>query len=380
MENLRDKVLSWLDGRRAEMEAALAILVNIDSNSHDKAGVDKVGEALREMLPGLSFERLPISARGDALRASLPGSQGGKPVLLLGHRDTVFPKGTVATRGFTRDGEVAYGPGIADMKGGLVLICFVMRALAQAGGAPFPVVALFTGDEEIGSDASHPFIEAEARRARAVLNAEPGRVTGNVVGSRKGGLSLRIEVSGCSAHSGANFADGASAIGALAEKIIRLHALTDLKAGTTVNVGKIAGGIAHNVVAPFASAEVDIRAVTRPALDAVKARVAEIVDHEEIPRTSARLIQQSMFMPMEERFSRDLLARYQASARAIGFTVEGEFSGGCSDAGLTASLGIPSLCGLGPVGGHAHTDKEFCRLDTLVPRAQAMAATLLSLA
>lgn len=381
MQEVRAKALGWLGGKRAEMEAALERLVNIDSSSFDKEGVDRVADALAELLPGIATERLPVEGFGDAMRATLPGSGGGnKPVLLLGHRDTVFPKGTLATRRFRREGDTAYGPGVADMKAGLVQICFVLRALQAAGGAPFPVVALFTGDEEIGSRTSRAFIEAEARGARAVLNAEPGRVNGNVVAARKGGISLRIEVTGRAAHAGAAFTSGISAIGALAEKIIRLHALTDLAAGITVNVGTVKGGVVANMVAPSAEAEVDIRSVTVAGLDAVKARVAAIVAEEQIPGASASMTELSRFLPMEEQHSRDLLARYQEEARALGFAVEGEFSGGCSDSGVTASLGVPSLCGLGPVGGLAHTEQEYCRLETLVPRAQAMAATLLSLA
>jgi len=255
----REAVYGWLATQRPAMEEFLQRLVDIDSNSYDKAGTDAVADAIAELLAedGVAVDRHPVAAFGDVLAAQVPGRDAGAHVLLMGHRDTVFPKGTVATRGYTRDGDLAFGPGVADMKSGLVLNCFVLRAFARAGGAPFPLRALFTSDEEIGSAAGRPFIEAAARNARAVLNAEPGRITGNVVTSRKGGATLILEVAGRAAHSGMAHADGISAIEVLAAKIRKLHALTDYATGLTINVGKIAGGVSVNTVAPAARAEID---------------------------------------------------------------------------------------------------------------------------
>ncbi len=203
----------WLSGQFDAMEALLQQLVDIDSNSYDKAGVDAVGDLLAAQLQadGIGVERIAVEGFGDVLLAELPGGPG-KPVLLLGHRDTVFPKGTTTTRGYTRDEKLAYGPGVADMKGGLVLNCFALKALKRAGPLPFPVQILYTGDEEIGSGSARVHIERHARAARVVLNPEPGRASGNVVSARKGGATLVIEVSGRAAHSGVNHADGASAI------------------------------------------------------------------------------------------------------------------------------------------------------------------------
>ena len=150
--------------------------------------------------------------------------------MLMGHRDTVFPKGEPTRRPFRIENGNAYGPGVADMKAGLVMNAFVLAAFQKFGGAPAPLVGLFTSDEEIGSPACRPIIEAEARRARAVFNSEPGRPTGNVVNGRKGGVFMKMEITGKAAHSGGNFSDGISAIEELARKIIALHAITDLTA------------------------------------------------------------------------------------------------------------------------------------------------------
>ncbi|WP_232924698.1 M20 family metallopeptidase [Pseudomonas cichorii] len=362
------------------MESLLQRLVDTDSNSYDKAGVDAVGELLAAELQadGIPVERIAVENFGDVLLAELPGGPG-KPVLLLGHRDTVFPKGTTATRGYSRDDKLAYGPGVADMKGGLVLNCFALKALKRLPPLPFPVQILYTGDEEIGSGSARAHIERHARAAQAVLNPEPGRASGNVVSARKGGATLIIEVSGRAAHSGVNHADGASAIQALAHKIIKLHALTDYAAGITTNVGLMSGGTSSNTVAPTATAKLDVRFVELRQWDEIFKAIEAIVAEEELPGTSARLLEATTFLPMEARHSAELLRLYQQQATELGFIVEGEFTGGCADSGFTASLGIPTLCGLGPVGGKVHTDREYLELDTLVPRGQALVATILAL-
>ncbi|MEE5079975.1 M20 family metallopeptidase [Pseudomonas alliivorans] len=371
----------WLAGQFDAMEALLQQLVDTDSNSYDKAGVDAVGDLLAAQLQadGIPVERIAVEGFGDVLLAELPGGPG-KPVLLLGHRDTVFPKGTTATRGYTRDDKLAYGPGVADMKGGLVLNCFALKALKRGGPLPFPVQILYTGDEEIGSGSAREHIERHASAARAVLNPEPGRASGNVVSARKGGATLVIEVSGRAAHAGVNHADGASAIEALAHKVIKLHALTDYAAGITTNVGLISGGTSSNTVAPTATARLDVRFIELRQWDTILTAIRAIVDAEELPGTSARLLEATTFLPMEAQHSTDLLQRYQSVATELGFSVDGEFTGGCADSGFTASLGIPTLCGLGPVGGKVHTDREYLELDTLVPRGQALVATIVALA
>ncbi len=379
---LQQPVLDWLAPRRGEMEALLETLVNIDSFSPDKAGNDRVLEALAAFLAGegVSFERIPVAEFGDVLKVTVGAGAGNAHALMMGHRDTVFPTGTVAARPYRKAGDRAYGPGVADMKSGLVLIAFVMKAFAETKSAPFPLVALFTGDEEIGSDASRPIIEASAVGARAVLNMEPGRASGNVVAARKGGLWMKIDVTGKAAHAGVNHEAGRSAIEALARKIPRLHALTDYATGITTNVGVIAGGIGHNTVASWASAEFDVRLVSESQRAPTLAAIEAILAAEDVPGTHAVGTHMSHRVPMEAAMSADLLARYRTAAAEIGFAADGEFTGGCADSGFTAAMGIPTLCGLGPVGEKAHTDEEVCHLDTLVPRAQAVAATLLSLA
>lgn len=375
--------IAWLADQRGAMQTALADLVDIDSNSHDKAGTDRVADAMRGWLLADDIEATHHAdpAEGDVLLARLPGIDASQaPVVLMGHRDTVFPTGTVLQRPWRVDGDRGYGPGVSDMKSGLVLQCFVLMALRRMAPLPFPVLGLFTADEEIGSQRGRIAIEAHARGARAAFNAEPGRVSGNLVTSRKGGANFVIDVTGRAAHAGMNHADGASAIETLARKIQALHALTDYDAGITANVGLISGGMSSNTVAPSAQGKLDVRFCTLEQRETLFARIREIVAEPGVPGTVATVTQASEFLPLEPKWSEALLARYQASAARIGFAVEGEFTGGCSDAGFTASLGIPTLCGVGPVGAKAHTDHEYCCLDTLVPRAQALLGTIAGLA
>ncbi|SFL96781.1 M20 family metallopeptidase [Methylobacterium pseudosasicola] len=372
--------IRWLEGQKGAMLALLEELVNIDSGSYDKAGVDAVGARIAFFLAehGVSVTTIPMEDYGDALRAQVAGSGGGnRPIVLMGHRDTVFPKGEVAHRPFRIAEGRAYGPGVADMKAGLVMNAFVLAAFHRAGGAPVPLVGLFTSDEEIGSPACRPIIEETARGARAVLNAEPGRPTGNVVTGRKGGVFMHLEVHGRAAHSGGNYADGRSAIGELAHKIIALHAITDLDRGITVNIGLISGGQSVNTVAPRATCEIDLRYVTPPDRDAAMSRIAAIVSDSTVPDTRAQLTIKGEFLPLvQDDASRALFETYARVSAQHGARIAGEFAGGCADSGFTASVGCPTLCAVGPVGGKAHSPEEYLEVASLVSRARAIAETI----
>ena len=377
------QVLDALEQSGSSMRELLRELVNIDSGSYDKAGVDAVQAVLRKHLAehGVSFQVYANETYGGCTRAVVKAANGSedRPVMLMGHCDTVFPKGTVTQRPFRVEGHLAYGPGVADMKGGLVINTFVLETFARLG-APIPVVGLYTADEEIASPSSRRVIEAAARGVRAVLNGEPGRPTGNVVTGRKGALFLDIEVTGKPAHSGVNHRDGVSAIEALSRKVIRLHALTDYQTGTTVNVGTIAGGSSVNTVAERAGASVDVRFMTLDSMAATRAKVVEIVEHVELEGSKSRVVSEGSFLPLtQSAASKGLFDLYARSAEDLGFKVEGEFTGGSADSGLTAAAGIPTLCATGPVGGKPHTPDEYLDLRSLVPRAQAIALTIMRL-
>jgi glutamate carboxypeptidase len=380
------EITTWLGGQQAAMTALLRDMVDIDSGSYNKAGIDAVGAVISRFLAshGLAVETLPQARHGDCLRATIPGQpasgNAGGNIVLMGHRDTVFPDGEAARRPFTiRDG-IAYGPGVADMKAGLVMNCFILAAFARFGGAPAPLVGLFTGDEEIGSPEGRPVIEQEARRARVVFNSEPGRESGNVVTGRKGGVFMAFTITGKAAHSGANFADGVSAIEELAHKIQAIHALTELDRGITLNVGLVSGGQSVNTVAPRADGQIDFRYAEPGDKDDVMARIAAIMERSVVPGTKAELTVRGEFLPLTQSpAARRLFDLYVDAAAASGFRTEGEFTGGCADSGFTAAAGAPTICAVGPVGGKAHSPDEFMRIDSLVPRAQACARAILRL-
>lgn len=376
------QITDWLASQRQAMIDLLRDVVNIDSGSYDKEGVDAVGARFERHFAehGIPSHRESHGTFGDALHAEVakPGSNE-KPVLLMGHRDTVFGKGEAGRRPFAiKDGR-AYGPGVADMKAGLVMNVFVATAFHKFGGSPHPIKVLITSDEEIGSPSSRPVIEREGRAARAVFNSEPGRPTGNVVTSRKGGIFMHMAVTGKAAHSGANFAAGISAIGELAHKIIQIHALTDLTKGITLNVGLVSGGQSVNTTAPFAEGQIDMRYVDPKDRATVMAEVERIIATPYVSGTSAVLTIKGEFVPVvQSEASKALFENYQAAAKQAGLaTLEGEFSGGCADSGFTAAVGTPTICGVGPVGGLAHTPEEYLELDSIVPRAQTLALAIL---
>jgi acetylornithine deacetylase/succinyl-diaminopimelate desuccinylase-like protein len=216
---------------------------------------------------------------------------------LLGHRDTVFARGEVARRRFSLSGDRAYGPGVADMKAGLVMNAFILAAFRQFADH-VPVVMMMTGDEEIGSQASLAHIGAEARFAKAVFNAEPARVTGNFVTGRKGGFTYRFTVEGKAAHAGVNFTEGASAIGELAHKINALHALTDVAEGITLNVGLVSGGSSTNTVAARAAAELDVRFIDNTQRERLIRQIEAILRNPTVAGTSISFDRQSESLPL----------------------------------------------------------------------------------
>ena len=374
----RGLVLDWLASQQQAMQDLLQKVVNIDSGSRDEAGVTAVAHALAERLQaaGVAVQFEPVPGYGVLLHAQVNSDGEGAPIVLMGHMDTVFPAGTVAKRPYREEAGRAYGPGVADMKSGLVLNAFVAEAFARCGGLKAPLHLFFSCDEEIGSPATRDLIMDRMRGARAVFNAEPGRVSGNVVTSRKGSMLVEFEVEGVAAHAGINHAAGASAIDALARKTLALHALTDPATGVTANVGVVHGGVVSNMVAPHARAELDLRFTADTNPEDLLARVRAIIEEESVPRTQGRITVARSTLPMKPTPDY-LLALYQESARTLGFEVQGEFTGGAADSGLTASVGVPTLCATGPVGGHPHTEREYCELTTFVPRAQAVALAVL---
>lgn len=379
---ISEKMLAaWFEARQAAMIDLLRDLVNTDSHTHDKPGVDAVIGQIRSFLEasGVETRLVEQEAMGNLLHADIrPAGCNAAPVLLMGHCDTVFPKGEAAKRPFHIAGARAYGPGVADMKGGLVINAFVLAAFRELVPEGLPLCALFTSDEEIASPVSRHEIVRTTRAMGVVFNAEPGRPSGNVTVGRKGGVFMRVDVTGRAAHSGSHFTHGISAVEALARKTIELHALTDLETGVTVNVGVVQGGLTLNTVAPSAHAEFELRYIDQRHRDEYMARIEKIVATEHVPGSSARLTITGEFLPLvQTEASKAIYGIYDSAAASLGVHFGEEFSGGCSDAGIPCSLDVPTICGTGPVGGGSHTVEEYIEIDTLLTRAQTLAIAVL---
>jgi glutamate carboxypeptidase len=304
-------------------------------------------------------------------------------VLLIGHLDTVFDPGTVALRPYRQEDGVAYGPGVTDMKSGLLAGLYALKAIIEArGGLPFErLVFVANPDEEIGSITSTPHIEAIARDMDVALVLECARANGDIVSSRKGILDLRIHITGRAAHAGVEPEKGRSAIHEAARLVTDLHALNGRWPGVTVNVGVITGGTRPNVVAERCSLEVDLRATTRQALETAEAEAHRLAEATEVPDTTVEFEPMHRWWPMEklERSGR-LVEHAQAIAQTLGFEVHDAATGGASDANTTSGMGIPSLDGLGPIGGNDHSAAEYLEVDSVVPRTTLLAGLLLSIA
>ena len=380
---MTEPLIDWLNAQQENMLSLLADLVNIDSNSFDKVGVDKVADRLQAFFDdhAIPYETIPLTDHGDTLRAVVSGGDGNRPILLCGHRDTVFATGEVKKRPFsTRDGK-AFGPGVADMKPGLVINAFILAAFHKFGGHPNPLVGLFTGDEEVGSPSSKDVIIAEAEKARLAFNSEPSRPSGNIVTKRKGGIFCHCAITGVAAHSGGFFTDGCSAIEELAHKIQALHALTDLDRGTTINVGLVSGGQSVNTIAAEASCAIDVRYQQTADRDDIMAQVRAICEKVSVEGTSSSFSIRGEFQPLNPSAQSDeLFALYQESAAQDDVIIEGEHSGGCADSGFIAAVGTPVICGVGPVGGNYHRPDEWMQIDSLAQRARFIGNTILKLA
>jgi glutamate carboxypeptidase len=378
-----DRLRRHLDGALPAFLADLERLVNTDCGSYTKAGVDEIGRWVAGRMGelGAQVEVRPHDTYGDTVVGTWSGT-GGPNLLLIGHMDTVFDRGTAAQRPFAIEDGIARGPGVTDMKSGLLAGLYAIAALESVlGGLPVGrLVFVANPDEEIGSPTSTPHIRELAADADVCLVLECARANGDIVSSRKGILDTRIEIRGRAAHAGVEPEKGRSAILAAADLVTRLHALNGRWPGVTVNVGVIAGGTRPNVVAERCELEVDVRASAREDLEAAEATIRSLADELAVPDTTARLETMARWWPMEklERSAR-LVDHAATLAERLGFEVRDAGTGGASDANTTAGMGIPSLDGLGPIGGNDHAPSEYLEVDSIVPRTALLAALIVAI-
>lgn len=374
-----NKALDSIAAKQQPMLDFLAKLVNIDSGIDNPAGIDQVAHIVGDKLAQLGFD-VQYLTYPDACTHVLAHKAGktAKNILIMGHMDTVFPKGTAAARPFTiKDGHL-YGPGVLDMKGGITAALFALEAMYEDGWQDKNITVFFCGDEETGHPKTNAIevFEQQAKGKDAVFNMESGRPDGGVVIGRKGVIIPELSIKGKSAHAGNEPEKGASAVLELAHKTVDLHNLNNKETGTTVNVGIVKGGVAQNVVPAEAYAKIDIRFTkVAEAENAVKA-LREIAAKTYVPGTETTLTNDNIvFMPMETTDAvKKLFSLVQEQGKKLGIPeIQGFVMGGGSDAAWTTRVGAPTVCSMGPRGGLNHSDREYVVIDGLIERSKLLA-------
>lgn len=372
-------LLTYFQGQRQPMIDFLTTLVNFETPTSSKEHVDKLGAFMEAEFHklGASIQRFPLESVGDCVLAKWNGDAAGKPIMFMIHLDTVWPVGTLAERPVRIDDEGRlFGPGAVDMKGGITLALWGIKGLIERGELPHrPIWILMTGDEETGSTYSTPIIVEAARQCGLVLVMEPASPDEALKTWRKGIAMYTVNVEGRASHAGNAPEKGINAVVELAQQTLKLHAMNDLKHGTSVSVTVVNGGIATNVIPASAYAKVDLRALTMAALQEAHEQIMALEPF--IPGAKVSVESHHLRGPMEH--NAQMIADF-AQCKAIGerhgLTVREEGSGGGSDGNTTASLGIPTLDGLGPQGDGLHAVHEHVILNSLPRRATLLAAML----
>ncbi len=366
----------FLKANEKEMWSLLETLVNIDSGSGHKKGVDLVGEVLQEKYLELGFtiETMKEDVQGNHLVMRHVSANNPK-IMAVAHMDTVFPVGTAKARPFNIQGECAYGPGVSDMKASHVVLFFALKALHETKCVGLEnIVVLLTSDEEIGSLTSRKLIEKHAEAKDYALIMEAARPNGALVTARRGAGEYTIHVTGKAAHSGLMPRVGSSAIEELAHKIIRLHKLNEETNGVSINVGLIDGGSTVNTVAPTAVAHVDVR-ISKPEQAAlIDQKIKEICAVPDVAGTTIVVLGGIERPPMvKNEQTVELYKIIQDVGKTLGIAIHDVAAGGGSDASFTSAKGIATIDGLGPIGGGAHTEEEYLETTSLLERTELLA-------
>jgi glutamate carboxypeptidase len=375
-----EQLVRSLEEQQGRLLAELEELVARETPSDDKGALDAFAEFLAHKvgtIDGARVDLVSAPGNGNHVRAEWAGRPGEKPVLLLGHYDTVWPVGTLARMPFRTEDGRAYGPGVLDMKAGLLQALWGIRVYREHGGDR-PLVLLVTSDEEIGSESSRGLIETEARGSSFVLVFEPALADGSLKTSRRGLSRYRIDVAGRASHSGLAPESGVNAIEELCELIGSITGLAEPRRGTDVNVGLIEGGTRFNVVAARAGCEVSFRMNTRADADRIADAVSRLRPRR--PGAAVDVTGGLLWPPMEPSAAgADLAMQATALAGELGFELRSGHAGGSSDGCHCAAVGATVLDGLGAVGGGAHAEDEHV-LVAAIPARIALLVRMLETA
>jgi glutamate carboxypeptidase len=375
---VQDQILTWAQSKQNEIISFLREMVECESPSDDSAAVARFTELFADRVSDLGRVKLhkPGGLYGPHLQCEilLPGRRKEGQILVLGHSDTVYPMGTLATMPFAERNGRLWGPGVFDMKGGIAFFVFAMRALRELElPVARKVLLQLNSDEEIGSNSSRTLTEKEAQRSKAVLVLEPSAgVEGNAKTARKGVGNYKLTVRGKAAHAGLDFTSGASAIVELAKQIEVIAGFTNLDHGLTVNPGVISGGTRSNVVADLAHVDVDFRVTSVKDANQLEKKFRKL---EVFDKRCAIAISGGLNRPPLERSKAvvSLFRKAQAIAKGLGVALEETSVGGGSDGNLTAALGIPTLDGIGAIGEGAHTPEENILVNRIADRTALLA-------
>lgn len=377
-----NKIESYIKNNLSTSLNQLEKIVNIESYTQDKQGVNKVNNTLKNWLNVLGFETSKTMNNnfGDHLHAKIKGKKNDGKILLMGHMDTAHPTGTLDKFPFSKDGSKLYGPGVSDMKSGIISMILAAKALHYTQSDSISEIEiLLTPDEEVGSPISSDIIPMYAEKSIAVFNLEPGRPDGTIVNKRKGSAHLKIYIQGKSAHSGTFYEDGISANDELALKMINIKKLENKIEGVTINFGIINGGVSNNIVSPESTATIHLAFWKVSDYEYVYEKIQEIVEHSYIEGTQSTLKGTIGILPMNETDSvKRLTSIYCETASSLNLDIKFKPTKGASDAGFVSNLNIPIICGVGPVGGNWHTTDEYMEIDSFYERTNILAHAILN--
>lgn len=354
--------------------------VNMDSCSTDKADADRFLDLIELEFKkiGMNTERVKNRHAGDFLQCT--AGSGRKKILLLGHMDTVFPSGTASKRPFYREGNMLYGPGVLDMKGGIIVMLYAVKDVIKNLPEDTELVVFLNSDEETGSKYSRDEILKRAGRAAACLSFESAKI-GTLTTERKGIISFNMDVKGVSAHSGVNYEKGRSAVHEIASKICRLYSLSDRNKEITVNVGTISGGDRINIVAEHAAAGAEIRYFNREDEYPLKEALLRIIEKPFIEGTASSVDFISERPPLKaDDGCKRLFEIARGESQKLGRNLRGRRTGGGGDASFAACAGIPVIDGLGPEGENSHTEYEYTLADSFPFKIELASKIMLDIA
>ena len=381
----KQQIFTFIDDHREEMLVLWSNLVNQESGSAYKEGIDTIQAKIKGILEneGAAVRMVEYERAGNMLVAEI-GSERAKPaVIFMGHVDTVFKIGTIEKRPFTIQDDKAYGPGVLDMKGGVVAFLYAIKALNAAGFSERPIKVLIAGDEENGhlcSNASEVFTQ-ESVGAVAAFNCETGFTDDAIVIGRKGIAIFNMEVRGVAAHVGNDPENGRSAIVEIAHKLIEIEKLTDWQEGTSFNVGVIEGGTVANATPDYAKIVIDVRFSEENAIQKITQQLEDIAAKTYVPETTTTLMRGVSFKPMRTTEGvKRLFALVKETSVENDFGIPyGKKVGGGSDSAYTVIAGVPTVCAMGVKGGRNHSSEEYAVVESLFERSKLLAACVLKL-